>query len=150
MRFVSQQDYSLFLHFNRELINTVMDVQVVIYKLNIQSSKKNVYGESTTKRWYRGVQIPALVDRAQANTVKDAQTINVEQSVDFHLLRDECKKRDILPEPGDIITFDGNYFEINTTNDIQAVAGQPIYNHSITCTAHLTRNTNLNLEAPDL
>ena len=150
MRFVSQQDYNLFLHFNRELINTIVDVEVVIYKLNIQSSKKNIYGESTTKRWYGGVQIPALVDRASATSVKDAQTLNVEQSVEFHLLRDECKKRDIFPEPGDVISFDGNYFEINTTNDIQIIAGQPIYNHSITCLCHLTRNTNLNFETPDL
>jgi hypothetical protein len=150
LRFTSQQDINLFLHFNKELINTFIDVQVVIYKLNIQESKKNIYGESTTKRWFVGVQIPALVDRQSASAVNDAQTINVEQSVDIHLLRSECQLRDILPEPGDIIGFDNNYFEINTTNDVQIIGGQPIYNHSITCSCHLTRNTNLNFEAPTL
>jgi len=150
MRFTSQQDYNLFLHFNRELINTFIDVQFVIYKLNITESRKNVYGESTTKRWYRGVQIPGLVNRDMTSAVKDIQTVNIEQSVEFHLLRDECIRRDVLPEIGDIIEFNGSYYEINNTNDVQLVAGQNIYNHSITCTCHLTRNTNLQLEAPDL
>ena len=149
MRFTSQQDYNLFLHFNRELINTFIDVQVVIYKLNVQESKKNIYGESTVKRWARGTQIPALINRDMTSTSKDIQTVNVEQSVEFHFLREECKSRGIYPEPGDVISFDGSYYEINNTNDVQLVAGQSIYNHSITCAAHLTRNTNLQLEEPD-
>lgn len=149
MRFTSQQDYNLFLHFNRELINTFIDVQVVIYKINVQESKKNIYGESTIKRWARGTQIPALINRDMTTAVKDAQTVNVEQSVEFHFLREECVNRQIYPELGDIISFDGNYYEINNTNDIQLIAGQSIYNHSITCTTHLTRNTNLQLEEPD-
>ncbi len=150
MRFTSQQDYNLFLHFNRELINTFVDVQIVIYKLNIAESKKNIYNESSVKKWYRGVQIPALMNRDMTTAVKDAQTVNVEQSVEFHLLRDECKARNIYPQIGDIIQFFDEYYEINNTNDVQLVAGQEIYNHSITCTCHLTRNTNLQLEAPDL
>lgn len=150
MRFLSQQDYNLTLHFNEELINTFIDVQLVIYKLNISESKKNIYGESTTKRWYRGVQIPGLVDRDFSTAVKDSHTVNVEQTVDIHLLRDECVRRDVLPEPGDIISFNESYFEINNTNAIQLVAGQNIYKHSITCHCHLTRNTNLQLEAPDI
>jgi hypothetical protein len=149
MRFVSQQDYNLFLHLNRELINTFIDVQIVIYKINVEESKKNIYGEATIKRWARGTQIPALVNRDMTTAVKDIQTVNTEQSVEFHLLREECKSRNIFPEIGDIINFDGAYYEINNTNEVQLVAGQSIYNHSITCTCHLTRNTNLQLEEPD-
>jgi hypothetical protein len=148
MRFTSAQDYNLFLHFNRELINTFIDVQIVIYKINIQESKKNVYGESTIKRWARGTQIPALVNRDMTTAVKDIQTVNIEQTVEFHLLREECKSRGIYPEIGDVISFSGAYYEINNTNDIQLVGGQTIYNHSITCTCHLTRTTNLQLEEP--
>ena len=149
MRFTSQQDYNLFLHFNRELINTFIDVQVVIYKMNIQESKKNIYGESTIKRWARGVQIPALINRDMTTAVKDAQIINIEQTVQFHFLREELKTRNIFPEDGDIISFNGAYYEIHNTNDVQLIGGQPIYNHSITCECHLTRNTNLQLEEPD-
>ena len=148
MRFTSAQDVSLMQHFNRELINVFIDVQFVIYKLSIAESRKNVYGESSKKRWYTGVQLPGLVDRKLTSAVKDAQLVNVEQSVEFHLLRSECVSRNIYPEIGDIIEFAGSFYEINNTNDIQFVGGQSIYNHSITCTCHLTRETNLQLEAP--
>lgn len=148
MRFTSQQDYNLFLHFNKELINTFIDVPVVLYKINIVKSKANVYGESTTKRWYQGVQVPCLVSRQLNTSVKDGQTINIEQVAEFNFLREELKSRNIYPEIGDIIDYNSLYFEINQTNEIQLVAGQVIYNHAIIASAHLTRASNLQLEPP--
>ena len=148
MRFTSEQDYQLFLHFNKELINTFIDVPVVLYKLNILESQKNVYGESTNKRWYKGVQIPVLISRQLNTAVKDLQTVNIEQVAEFNFLRQECIDRNIYPQIGDIIDYNNLYFEIDTTNEIQLIAGQVIHNHSIIASAHLTRKTNLQLEAP--
>lgn len=148
MRFTSQQDYNLFLHFNKELINTFIDVPVVLYKLNIIDSKSNVYGESTSKRWYQGVQVPCLVDWQSTTAVKDTQTVNIEQSAEFNFLRDELQSRNVYPETGDIINFNELYYEIENTNEIQLVAGQVIYNHAVIASAHLTRVTGLQLEPP--
>lgn len=148
MRFTSAQDYNLMLHFNRELINTFVDVPIVIYKLNIRETKKNVYGESTQKRWFRGVQIPALVDRQLITAVKDMSIINIEETVNFNLLRYECELRDLYPEVGDVVEFNDHYFEINTINQIQLIAGQVNYNHAIIISTHLTRSTGLQLERP--
>lgn len=150
MRFLSAQDYDLFLSLNRELINTFIDVTIVVYKLNIYESKKNVYGESTTKRWYQGVQIPCLISRQLNTSVKDTQTVNIEQIAEFNFLRVECEQRNIYPEIGDIIEFNGNYFEIDTTNEVQLIAGQVIYSHSIVVSSHLTRITGTQLEPPVL
>ena len=148
MRFTSQQDYNLYLHFNRELINTFIDVPVVLYKLNILESKKNIYGEATTKRWYTGIQIPSLVSRQLNTAVKDSQTINIEQVAEFNFLREECRLRNIYPEIGDIIDYNSLYFEIEQINEIQLIAGQVIYNHAIIASTHLTRASNLQLEPP--
>ena len=148
MRFTSQQDYNLALHFNKELVNTFIDIPVVLYKLNVVQSKKNVYGEATSKKWYVGVQVPCLVDRQLNTAVKDGQTINIEQSSEFNFLRKELNDRNIYPEIGDIIDYNSMYFEIHQTNELQLVAGQVIYNHSIVATAHLTRASALQLEKP--
>lgn len=148
MRFTSQQDYNLFLHFNKELINVFIDVPVVLYKLNIVESKANIYGEATTKRWYQGVQVPCLVSRQLNTAVKDAQTVNIEQVAEFNFLREELKSRNIYPEIGDIIDYNSLYFEIDQTNEIQLVAGQVNYNHAIIASAHLTRASGLQLEPP--
>ncbi len=136
------------IHINKELINVFIDIPVVLYKLNIIDSKKNVYGESAKKRWYQGVQIPALVDRQNNTSVRDLSIINVEQSVTFNFLRQECVDRNVFPEIGDIINFDHSYYEINNTNTIQLIAGQVIYNHALAAVAHLTRSTGLQLEPP--
>lgn len=148
MRFTSQQDYNLFLHFNKELINVFIDVPVVVYKLNILDSKTNVYGESTSKRWYQGVQVPCLVSRQLNTAVKDGQTVTIEQVAEFNFLREELKLREVYPEIGDIIHYNHLYFEIDQTNEIQLVAGQVIYNHAIIASAHLTRAAGLQLEPP--
>lgn len=148
MRFTSQQDYNLFLHFNKELINTFIDVPVVLYKLNVVESKANIYGESTTKRWYQGVQVPCLINTQFNTPVKDGQTVNIEQISEFNFLREELKSRNIYPEIGDIIHYNALYFEINQLNEIQLVAGQVIYNHAIVASAHMTRNNGLQLEPP--
>jgi hypothetical protein len=148
MRFTSQQDYNLALHFNKELVNTFIDIPVVLYKLNVLTTKKNVYGEGTSKKWYVGVQVPCLIDRQLNTAVKDGQTINIEQSSDFNFLRQELDDRDIYPEIGDIIDYNNLYFEIHQTNELQLVAGQVIYNHSIVASAHMTRASGLQLEKP--
>lgn len=148
MRFTSEQDYSLYLHFNKELVNTFIDIPIVLYKLNILQSKKNVYGEATTKKWYVGIQVPCLIDRQLNTAVKDGQTINIEQSAEFSFLRKELEDRNIYPEIGDIIDYNNMYFEIHQVNELQLVAGQTMYNHSIVATAHLTRSSGLQLEKP--
>jgi hypothetical protein len=150
MRFTSAQDFQLMQHFNRELINTFIDTPVVLYKLNIVESKKNVYGESSTKRWYRGVQIPSLIQRDLASTFKDLQTVNIEQTAKFHFLRSECELRNVSPEQGDIILYNNLYFEADNINEIQLIAGQAIYPHALIVSAHLTRSTTLQLEQPIL
>lgn len=148
MRFTSAQDYNLMLHFNKELLNVFIDIPCVLYKLNIVDSKKNVYGESPSKRWYRGVQIPCLVSRQLNTAVKDMSILNIEQVSEFHFLRQECIDRGVYPEVGDIIDFNHMFFEIDQLNDIQLIAGQVMYNHAIVANAHLTRNSGLQLEAP--
>lgn len=138
----------MMLHFNKELINTFIDVPVVVYKLNIIDTRTNVYGEGTSKRWHRGVQVPCLVSRQLNTPVKDGQTVNIEQTAEFNFLRDELKSRNIYPEIGDIIDYNNLYFEIDTTNETQLIAGQTRYNHAIIASAHLTRAAGLQLEPP--
>lgn len=138
------------LKINKELINTIIDTPVVLYKMNQELTKTNSYGEATKKTWYIGVQVPCLINRDQANPNVDVQTVNFEQSSEFEFLRVELEARNVYPEIGDIIEFHDSYYEINNVNEIQLYAGRTEYNHSIVCQTHLTRNTNLQLERPSL
>lgn len=75
-------------------------------------------------------------------------TVNVEQTVEFSFLRTDCKARKIYPEMGDIIEYANQNYEIDNVNEVQNYAGQAAYNHSIVCSAHLTRTSALQLSKP--
>ena len=148
MRFYSDRDYQTFLRMNKEVVNQLVDTTVVLYKMKTDMTATNSYGEATKKVWYKGVQVPCLIDRDQQNPQSDMETINFEQTVKFAFLKDELRTRQIYPEAGDIVDFDGQYYEIDNTNENQLIAGRVEYNHSIVAECHLTRKTNLQLDKP--
>lgn len=147
MRFTSQLDYNTWLKFNKEFVNTVVDTPIVIYKVNISETKINIYGEGTSKATYTGVQVPCLIDRKNARTDSDIGVVNVTQDISFAILRTTLEEKNIYPEIGDIAYFDSQFYEINTVNETQLIAGQTIYNHQIFCEAHLMRVVPTQLQA---
>jgi hypothetical protein len=149
VRFTTQRDYQTVIKFNNELVSVVVDTLVIIYKPIIEKTKTNSYGETkTSKEWYQGVLVPCLIKREELKTIDDMQTVNFEQPIEFNFLRNTLNERNIYPSSGDIIEFDTKYYEINTINEIQLWAGQVAYDHSVVCTAHLTRRSNLQLDKP--
>lgn len=150
MRFTSQRDYSTMIKINKELINIVIDIPIILYKIHQELTKVNSYGEAVNKTWYVGVEIPCLPKRNEQSGTADMNSVNFEQGAEFQFLRVECEARNIYPEVGDIIEYDSQYYEIDTINEIQLYAGRVEYVHSIICSAHLTRKTNLQLERPQL
>lgn len=147
MRFVSQLDYNTVLKFNKEFVNTVVDTPVVLYKVNISETKINIYGEGTTKATYTGVQVPCLIDRQNARTNSDAGLPDVTQDVTFAFLRTTLQEKNVYPEIGDVVFFDSQFYEINTVNETQLIAGQVVYNHQIFCESHLMRVVPTQLQA---
>lgn len=150
MRFTTLQDYQTILKINKELVNIVVDVDTVLYKLHQELTQHNLYHEATKKVWYKGVLIPGLIRYDASNPTEDMQTINTQQNIEVSYLRQECNDRNVYPEIGDIISFNHSYYEINNVNEVQLFAGRTEYNHSLVCAAHLVRNTNLQLDPPQL
>ena len=148
MRFVSPRDYSTILKINQELINVVIDTPCIIYKIQVDKTKTNLYGEGTKKSYFRGVAVPCLIDRQMTAPNAEIGTIDIEQKASFAFLREELKTRNIYPEPGDIIEFDNQYYELENTNEVQVWGGQPGYNLQVYCDCHLMRRVPSQLEKP--
>jgi hypothetical protein len=145
-RFVSNRDFNLFQHFNRELIYNVVDVDVILYKMVLELTQLNLYGEATEKPRYTPVELKALVKYNKSITDSDAGFgVDVMQSVEFRFVRALLQQVNTFPEVGDIIYYDGGYFEIDNVVDTQYIGGQPQYATSILCYGHLTRNSALNI-----
>ena len=55
-KFVSSRDFEFFQHINREISSEIIDTLVILYKLNLDHVNTNIYGESTEKISYTGVE----------------------------------------------------------------------------------------------
>jgi hypothetical protein len=144
-KFVSERDVNFFKSIARELVDVVVQVEVALYKLNIYESKINIYGESTNKTWYQGVSLFAMVDKDPENVVYEGFGPDNSQLITFKFDKELCEERGIYPEIGDVILFDQSYYEIDNTNEVQFIGGQPYNNYSIVCTTFMTRKSNLNI-----
>jgi hypothetical protein len=145
-KFISPRDVTFFRGIARELVDEVIQVEIILYKLNIYQSKVNLYGESLDKTYYRGVSIYALVDKDNVETNYEGFGSDISQTITFKLDRERCQEKAIYPEVGDFIYFDTSYYEINNTNEVQFIGGQEYNNYSIVCTEFMSRISDLNIE----
>lgn len=146
-RFVSQKDFNLFQHFNREIVTDVVDVDVILYKVALETTAVNLYGEATEKTRYTGVELKSLINyKKNVSTSEAGFGVDIIQNVEFRFVRKLLEEVQVYPEIGDIIQYDDSYYEIDNINDTQYVAGQPYNSMSILCDAHLTRISGLNIE----
>ncbi len=124
-----------------------MDVDIILYKIILDNTSINIYGESTNKTRYTGIELKSLVKFKKI--VSDATAgfgVDVDQGVEFRFVRKLLEEVQVYPEIGDIISYDDSYYEIDNINDTQYVAGQPYNSISILCEAHLTRISGINIE----
>jgi len=145
-RFVTDKDVAFFQNVNKELIDTVIETVVTLWKIAIENSKVNIYGEATKKEYYTGVKLTCLIDRKNTQPTAEGQTVDTVQPVTFNFLRLTLQEKNTYPELGDIVEFHGGYYEIENINENQLLAGQPWFNFSLACEAHLTRRSNLHLD----
>jgi hypothetical protein len=145
-RFVSERDFRLFQHFNTEIVDDIIDVKVVLYKIIPEYSSINIYGESLTKERYRGITLSALV-RYTKQTAGGGEGFgyDADQQVEFRFVRKLLQDVGVYPETGDIVGYNDNFYEIDNIAESQLIAGRPEFNHAVICETHLTRKSSLNI-----
>ena len=130
------RDISLFQKVNRELLGNIITQQCVYYKLKLNETKVNMYGEAAGARYYfEPVIFNALIERGdQEYPSNDLLGVNFERSLDFKFLRDDLIDADVVPEVGDIIMYYEGYYEVDSTVGNQYFVGKDPrypYNSSI-------------------
>ena len=59
--FVPQKEINLIDSMNEELIDEIVGQSVDIYKVNIENTDENIYGESSTKYYDKGFRVNCLI-----------------------------------------------------------------------------------------
>lgn len=154
--FGGHRDMSLFRTLNKELINDIIDTEIYYYKIILDDTKRNLYGEGKDKVFYNPVKIPTLVDRTNAEQIFDEFGSSYTRNVNFYFLRDILVEKNVYPEVGDVIVWNDEQHIVDVTFTNQFFAGKNPdtwdggdsqgYNISIICETHVTRKTQLKLE----
>ena len=154
--FHGQRDAGLIHKFNVELINDIIDTEVAVYKLSLEDTKTNIYNESDKKVYYSPIKITALVDY-QPQTYEGTEFgQDYQQAANFAFIREYLKEVDIFVEVGDVIEYNGDFWEVDSIQENQFFGGKnPDYsfaterwghNVSIIANTHLTRRSRIHIE----
>ena len=117
--FGGRRDVSFIKSINRELVNRYIDTEVVLYKLNLQSTKTNIYNESNSKYYYEPVRVTCLISRDARSSTGDDYGIDTARTGVFAFFKPDLIEKNIVIEVGDIVLHDAKYYEIDNLSYAQ-------------------------------
>lgn len=145
-RFNLDRDIRFFRDISRELVDSVVSTTVVLYKLIIDESGTNLYGESLRKTYYQGVETTAMIEREDTSVTYEGFGSDQGQNVEFRFNRFTLEDKGFYPEIGDIVYHNDAYFEIDNVREDQLIGGQTDDKFSIIVSTFMTRRSSINTE----
>lgn len=124
MIFGSQRDFKLFTSINRELLSDVVEQEVLYYKISLEDTPANIYGEALEKTYWESVKLNCLISRGDQTTTVDDFGPDIEREVSFAFFREDLKEVNTVPEIGDVVMWHENYYEVDTVVENQLVTGK--------------------------
>jgi hypothetical protein len=153
--FGGSRDASLFRHLNKELIHDLIDTEVYYYKLILDETKVNLYGEGKNKTYFNPVKIPTLIERTDGTAQFDDFGSDYTRLVNFSFLRDTLVDKNIYPQVGDVIEWNDEQHIVDVVYENQFFAGKNPetwdggdsqgYSISMLLEAHIVRKSQLKL-----
>ena len=146
--FIPQKEFDLINQMNEELIDEIVGQSVDIYKVNVERTDENLYGESTTKYYDIGFRVNCLIQYNEPEVIQDEFGADNNSSIEMFFQRENLSSGSLnfYPEIGDIVDWNDYYWEINGTTEPQLFAGHPNFKHNIKATAHFARLSSLQIE----
>ena len=136
---------------NSELINSIIDTEIEFFKLILETTNSNIYGESTAKSYYDSIIIPCIITKENKTAAMDDYGHTYTRTAQFGLSRDLLETAEFYPEVGDIVFWDNEYYELDNVESNQYFTGKNPetwpngsnsgYSVSVLCDAHVTRQT---------
>jgi len=147
-RWFSEQDIAFVNSINDELLGDIIQIEVTLFKMCADATSTNIYGESKPgvgKTYYTGIDVIALVDRADISTDVDDFGPDRKQNVVFKFMEKDLEKINFFPQTGDLVFFNARYHEIDDIVQEQFLGGQPEKSFSIIVNTHYSKLSNVNL-----
>lgn len=119
---------------SEQLVQYVMDVDVLFFKLNPQKMEFNIYGEAKKKtfNYSPGIFIRCLVAHNPHDSSYDT-VYNYKDYTTFKFLKTTLQKHNVYPEIGDVIEWDGLFWEITKITQQQLIGNRTDLEWSKVC-----------------
>lgn len=118
------RDISLFRRMNRELINKIIEQQIGYYQIDLNKTTSDLYGESDEKFYLDPVLINCLLERGDTEFKTGEGRIDNDRIITVRLLRDDMVPINLVPQVGDIILWNEDYYEVDNYNENQLIVGK--------------------------
>jgi hypothetical protein len=147
-RFTLARDIRFFEGISRELVDAVVTTGVILYKLIVEYSKTNLYGESLSKTYFQGVETNAIIQREETAANYEGFGPDASQTAQFRFNKFTLEDTGFYPEIGDLIFHNDAYFEIDNVNEDQLIGGRTgdAEHFSIVCSTFMSRRSTIQTE----
>ena len=131
--FGKSRDISLFRHLNRELLGDIITQQVAYYKFKLNETNTNIYGEAPSgKMLTEPVLLNCLIQRNDNTNSSDEFGPTYSRVLQFSFLRDDLVDAVIIPEIGDVVLYQEDYYELDSIVENQLFIGKnPNYPYAL-------------------
>jgi hypothetical protein len=152
------KDVLLFQGLNTELLHRIIEQQVGYYKPQLEDTPSNIYGEAQNKTWIGPVLLKCLLDRGDQTSLNDDFGVDRNRTLTARFFRKDLVDANVVPEIGDVILWNEDYYEVDNLVENQLVVGKdPSYpysdtvddfgsSHSIILECHYTRPERIGLK----
>ena len=124
MLFGSQKDFNVLTRIGRELLKDIVEQEIGYYKLSLIDTQSNIYGEATDKVFLDPVKLNCLITRGDQVVTTDDMGPDLNREASFAFLRKDLETSVVVPEVGDIINWQENFYEVDTVRENQLFVGR--------------------------
>ena len=124
MLFGSARDFNLLTKINRELLSDVVEQEILYYKISLEDTSANLYGEALEKIFLTPVKLNCLITRGDQVITVDEMGPDLNRESSFAFLRKDLEDSVVVPEVGDILLWQENYYEVDTVRENQLFVGR--------------------------
>lgn len=122
--FGRSRDISMFSNVNNELLGQVIEQKVGYYQVVLDETTPNIYGENLNKTFRGPVLINCLLERGAMESSNDDFGVDINRPLTVRFFRPHLISANVVPNIGDIILWNEDYYEIDNVVENQLVVGK--------------------------
>lgn len=124
MIFGSNRDFNLLIGINRELLSDIVEQEILYYKLSLEDTEANLYGEAQSKSYWSPLKLNCMITRGDQVVTSDDFGPDLNREASFAFIREDLVNINMVPEVGDIVVWNEDYYEVDTVRENQLFVGR--------------------------